>query len=433
MQKPLDKHKISSKSWMSIWLLGFIGQLCWNVENVWFNNYVYDKIAKDPSILTWMSGVSAIASTIATFLIGTWSDRQGKRRRFIFVGYTLWGLFTIIFGSAEYLPKSSLFIVVSFIILADAVMSFFGSAGYDAGFQSWTTDISTERNRGKLGGVLATLPVAATIFGAAVSGIIIEKFDYFVFFIIIGGIVMMMGLLSLLLIKDSPSLKPRVSQASFLRQLAEVFKWSTVVQNKELFWVFIINTIFASCFNIYFPYFTIYFNNYLGYGLDLSGIILAIALMLSLLVIFPAAKAIDKGHVVTTVCFAITSSVIGLVAVVLIPNTIPFIIGATFLVGVGYILMNQTITAWLKNLFPVEQRGQFEGVRMIFVVCIPMIVGPNISNIIIQKFGVYMTINNVSGMVPNQSLFLWAACLTVLTFLPVIPARKWNKITYKGD
>lgn len=423
----MDEDKISVKNWMSIWLLGFIGQLCWNVENVWFNNFVYDKIAKDPSILTWMSGVSAVASTIATFVIGTWSDRKGKRRTFIFVGYTLWGLFTIIFGAAEFLPKSSLFIVVSFIILADAVMSFFGSSGYDAGYQSWTTDISTERNRGKLGGALATLPVAATIFGAAVSGIIIEKFDYFVFFIIIGCIVMIMGLLSLIMIKDSPSLKPRISQPSFIKQLAEVFKWSTVVQNKELFWVFILNAIFSSCFNIYFPYLTIYFNNYLGYSLDLAGIILAVALILSLVVIFPAAKAIDKGHVVGTVCVAITFNVLGLIAVVLIPNAVPFIILATFMVGVGYILMNQTLAAWLKNLFPTQQRGQFEGVRMIFIVCFPMIIGPNISNIIITKFGVYMTIDNVSGMVPNQSLFLWAACLTVLAFLPVIPANKWNK------
>ena len=57
-------------------------------------------------------------------------------------------------------------------------MSFFGSLGNDGGFSPWTTDISNEQNRGKLGGVLAVMPVFATIFGAVVSGFLIEKLDF---------------------------------------------------------------------------------------------------------------------------------------------------------------------------------------------------------------------------------------------------------------
>lgn len=431
----MDKisNKISARNWLNIWLLGFIGQLCWNIENVWFNNFVYDKIAKDPAIIAWMGGIGAIASTLATLVIGTWSDRKGKRRMFISIGYILWGLFTIVFGATEFLPKSTLFFVVSFVILTDAIMSFFGSMGHDAGFQSWTTDISNKNNRGKLGGVLATLPVIATIFGAAVSGIIIKLFDYFVFFIIIGGIVALIGVLSIFIVKDSPNLKPRMTNTSYLKQLAGVFKWSTVAQNKELFWVFILNAVFSSCFNIYFPYITIYFNNYLGFSLDLAGIILAVSLILALFIAIPAARFIDRGHVVYTVLFAISSSVAGLVALSLVPSSIPFIIGSTFFVGVGYILMIQTLTAWMKNLFPAEQRGQFEGIRMIFFVCVPMLIGPNIANIIIKNYGVFMSINDVSGMVPTETLFIWAAALTLFAFLPVIPANKWAKLRNRKE
>lgn len=53
--------------------------------------------------------------------------------------------------------------------------------GNDGGFGPWTTDISNEHNRGKLGGALAVMPVFATIFGAVVSGIIIEQIDFFAF------------------------------------------------------------------------------------------------------------------------------------------------------------------------------------------------------------------------------------------------------------
>ena len=36
-------------------------------------------------------GVSAVVSTFCTFLIGTASDRLGRRRPFIAFGYILWG------------------------------------------------------------------------------------------------------------------------------------------------------------------------------------------------------------------------------------------------------------------------------------------------------------------------------------------------------
>ena len=85
--------------WVLVWGLGIIGQLCWNIENQWFNTFVYAKIAKDPTIISWMVAVSAIATTISTFLFGTLSDRQGKRKPFMAIGYILWGIFTILFGT----------------------------------------------------------------------------------------------------------------------------------------------------------------------------------------------------------------------------------------------------------------------------------------------------------------------------------------------
>lgn len=88
-------EKISRKNWALIWVLGMAGQICWNIENSWFNTFVYRKIAPDPSIVAWMVGVSAVVSTFCTFLIGTASDRLGRRRPFIAFGYILWGVFTI--------------------------------------------------------------------------------------------------------------------------------------------------------------------------------------------------------------------------------------------------------------------------------------------------------------------------------------------------
>ena len=146
---------ISRKNWVLIWVLGMTGQICWNIENSWFNNFVYDKIAPEPAIVSWMVGVSAVVSTFCAFLVGTWGDRKGKRKPFICIGYIFWGVFTFLFGATEMIPKNPLFIAAAAVVLADAVMSFFGSVGNDGGFSPWTTDISNEKNRGKLGGALA--------------------------------------------------------------------------------------------------------------------------------------------------------------------------------------------------------------------------------------------------------------------------------------
>ena len=85
-QKPSETGKISRRNWAVIWLVGLAGQLCWNVENQWFNTFVYAKISPDASIIAWMTGVSAALTTVSTFLCGTWSDRMGRRRPFVFVG-----------------------------------------------------------------------------------------------------------------------------------------------------------------------------------------------------------------------------------------------------------------------------------------------------------------------------------------------------------
>ena len=168
------KETISRRNLLLIWVLGLAGQLCWNVENQWFNTFVYAKIGPYPWIISWMTAVSAAVTTFSTFWFGTLSDRKGKRKPFVCIGYMMWGVFTIAFGLAEFLPKNRVAAAAVTVVAADALMSFFGSMGNDSGFNSWTTDITNEHNRGQLGAILAALPVIATILGTVVSGLLIE-------------------------------------------------------------------------------------------------------------------------------------------------------------------------------------------------------------------------------------------------------------------
>ena len=171
-----EKKSSALRFWLLVWGLGLIGQLVWNIENQWFNTFVYAKIAKDPTIISWMVAISAIATTISTFVFGTMSDRKGRRKTFIGFGYILWGIFTILFGTTEFITGGKgaataklLMLAATAVVLADALMSFFGSMGNDAGFNVWLNDNMTEKNRGHIGAALATQPILGTIIGVVLS------------------------------------------------------------------------------------------------------------------------------------------------------------------------------------------------------------------------------------------------------------------------
>ena len=190
MSDSIKKVRTGFKTWVLIWGLGIAGQLCWNIENQWFNTFIYAKIAKDPAIISWMVGVTATATTFATFFFGTLADRMGTRKPFVSWGYIMWGICTIAFGLTEFIPKEQLIIAAIMVVVADAVMSFFGSMGNDAGFNAWTNDMMHDGNRGQIGAALATQPVIGTIVGTLLGGAIIgTEENYMRLFLIMGGLI----------------------------------------------------------------------------------------------------------------------------------------------------------------------------------------------------------------------------------------------------
>ena len=424
MEKKSIAEKIGRREWILIWIVGLAGQLCWNVENQWFNTFIYEKIGPYPWIISWMTAVSSIVTTFSTFFWGTWSDRKGKRRPFIFIGYVLWGIFTILFGVSEFLPKNQLVAAAVMVVAMDALMSFFGSMGNDAAFSSWTTDISNEKNRGQIGAALAALPIIATILGTVVSGILISILDYFMFFIIMGVSVMIIGVVGFLLMKEGENLQPNRDEKGFWHQVFSVFNFKTVKENKELFCVFLISCVYFICFNFYYAHIGNYFIYVLGYDEGMSGILQGVGLGLAILATIPATKAINNGKHIQMISWSIVFSVIGLFVIGFAGRTILFLIPGIILAGIGYVLIMQTTTAWMKNLYPEGNFGQFEGVRIIFTVMIPMVLGPSTANIIIQNFGTQVEINGNAGMAPSAALFFAAGVMSVLTLIPTYFASK---------
>lgn len=427
MEKKTISKKIGRREWILIWVVGLAGQLCWNVENQWFNTFIYAKIGPYAWIISWMTAISSIVTTFSTFYWGTLSDRKGKRRPFIFIGYVLWGIFTILFGVSEFLPKNELVAAAVMIVAMDALMSFFGSMGNDAAFSSWTTDISNEKNRGQIGAALAALPIIATIVGTVVSGILISILDYFAFFIIMGVSVMIIGTVGFIFMKEGENLQPNRDEKGFWHQVFSVFNFKTVKENKELFCVFLISCVYFICFNFYYAHIGNYFIYTLGYDEGTSGILQGVGLGLAILATIPATKAINQGQHVKMIVASVGFSVAGLFVIGIAGSNVVLLLPGIILAGIGYVLIMQTTTAWNKNLFPEGNFGQFEGVRIIFNVMIPMVLGPSTANIIIQAFGNPVVIDGKEGMAPSAALFFAAGIMSILTLIPTYFAAKQKK------
>ena len=441
MNKQSKKGTI--RFWVLVWGLGLAGQLCWNMENQWFNTFVYAKIAKDPTIISWMVALSAAATTVSTFFFGCLSDRIGKRRIFIGVGYILWGIFTIAFGMTQFLVKGDttpaadvLMSVGAAVVFADAVMSFFGSMGNDTGFNAWMNDHMNESNRGQLGAAIATQPVLGTIIGTIAGGMLIGRDDnYMRLFLCMGAAVILFGLYALLFLKDAKDLQPG-KRGSFWKQFFSIFNFKQYFRLKELAWVNLTLAVYFIAFNVYFTHLGNYMIYYLGFGADMMGLIEGAALLLAALTTIPAGKLINqnKGSVLCTLSVFLNCIGVGILGLFVRPENVnpaslwnPVLLLGVFLLGIGYVLFLQSITVWGKELYPEDARGQFEGIRILFFVLIPMVIAPLISNPIIKKSGEFVDENGFIAYLPTHTLLLAAAGLVLLTLIPLHFAKRCQK------
>lgn len=411
---------ISLINWFLICSLAVSGGLAWSMENNWFNTFVYEEITPKPEPVTYMVVASAIVGTITTLAIGTWSDKLGTRRSFISIGYMLWGLSTIVFPLSAYARSARLGIIL--VVLLDCTMSFFGTASNASAFQAWVTDISDETNRGRLESILGIMGMAV---GASdvVSGIVIDRLGYQFLFSGVGILVFCSGLIAYFLLNDDPDLRKNEKDTGihFFKQLLSVFSPRSVRQNQYFFILMILMVLYTIGAQIYLPYQMIYINHNLGFSKTTMSYVqlglMAFAPLFILLVIL-IGRAVDRGKSIALLVAGLAVNLIGLVSFSL-SKELWSLVGSYFLIGIGSLPLGITVMSWSRNLMPEDQIGQFVGVRMIFYVMLPMMIGPIISNIFINRYGISAQINGVTGIIPPAVIFVIAAVFYLLAFIPL--------------
>jgi len=400
--------------------LALTGQIAWAVENAWFNTFVYDEITPDPRPVAWMVAASAITATLTTLLMGTLSDRThsrwGRRRPYILIGYVLWGLSTILFPTVAYIKTVSLAVIM--VVVADSVMTFFGSTANDAAFNAWTTDIATSESRGRVEGVLNLSMFLAQIVSMVAAGMLVDSFGYFIFFYSLGGIVMAVGLVAGYLLEDASVIESDVSRPPFWQEFTELFRIDVLKENRDLFTLLLFIMISNIGMQVSMPYLIIYLENYVGVTKTEFSIIGGAVMLGSAIFAIPFGILADRWNKRVMSAIAITASSLGGILLSLV-STLP-LLALTGLVWQAFATASGIASvAWLKYLLPEQNRGKFLGIRMIFWIAIPMVIGPWIGSTLIQNLGIPTITNGETGFIPVPIIFQVGSVIALLSLIPL--------------
>lgn len=441
------EKKLGIRKWLSFILAGFVGQLAWAIENNYFNVYVYDCSGKNYGFITAMVIASAATATVTTLLMGAVSDRLGKRKALISLGYILWGISIIVFAFLD--PSSSFnwvansaFLAGTMIVIMDCVMTFFGSTANDAAFNAMVTDNTNDNNRAKVESVLSILPLLALIAVILVASFFVDvpagqekRWD--IFFYIFGGITLVIGIVSIFL---TPKDIATPNKQNYWANVIYGFRPRVIKSNPVLYITLIAFMVFNIGLQVFMPYFILYVQNVLLITGDDFTISLGVVLLTASLITVVFGLFMDKIGKNKIMIPALAVGAIGGAVIFFIPadqgmgTQIGLIIGGIILMT-GYLVSTAALGAKVRDYTPEKEVGLFQGVRMIFVVLVPMIIGPLIGGGLCRiggtpkpdKFG-------QPTYPPNKWLFLVTGIIFLLAAIPVIfMIRKERKVKAEAN
>ncbi len=417
------KAKLGGRVWAALLLVGLTGQFAWTIENMYLNVFLYNTISQDPGHIAAMVGWSAAAATLTTLLMGALSDRVGRRKPFIVFGYLAWGVSVAAFGFVTVDSMAGAFANAAAaaalaVVILDCVMTFFGSTANDAAFNAYVTDVTTDENRGRVESVLATLPLLSMliIFGAFDG--FTQRGEWRTFFLIFGVLVSVVGLAAWLLIDEKPREK---SAAPYLPNLLYGFRPAVVRENGALYLSFAAFCLFSVAVQVFLPYLIIYIQNYLK--IDNYAIVLGVVLLVASGISVAFGRAIDRMGKLTFVLPALGAMFAGLIGMYLVRTMLGVILAGCVMMG-GYMLVSAALGADIRDRTPKDKVGLFLGIRMIFAVLLPMLLGPQLGAAVIRgSDSTYIELGQVKS-VPTPGIFLAAALVLLTTLAPVLRLRR---------
>ena len=451
-----NTNKLSGRIWFNLFLFNLIGGIAWNLENMYFNTFLYNSVYAGASqsalagtmapttAISRMVALSAITAVLTTFVMGTFSDRLRNRKVFISIGYIVWGAVTALFGFITRDNIAAIFgltdavqiltFTVWAVIIMDMLMTFMGSTSNDSAFNAWVTDVTTTSTRPKVETAFLfvgflSMAVVMGVGSFAQAGTV----SYKVFFGGLGLLVVVSGIIGLFSLKEPEHKEPKEKNTSYWADLLYGFRPNVIKENSQLYLILASVCIFNIAFQVFFPYLFVYLQYVVLADTQNSALLSPISPALIIVAVI-AIAAIIAG-IVILMKLSDKNKFLGF-----IPGVILLIVGLfilstgtslyTILVGiaptlVGYLVLTIQLNAAIRDFTPPEKTGLFQGIRMIFVVLLPMVVGPAIGDIACRNAGAtYTNEFGVETIVPDATMFIYSAIVAILVFVPLLLLKK---------
>ncbi len=420
-----------SRFWLALVIFGLTGQVAWVVENMYFNVFIYKMFHASASQISAMVSASAVAATLTTVLVGALSDKIGRRKIFICVGYILWGLSIAAFALVRVDVLSGLFptataaaLGVTITIILDCVMTFFGSSANDACFNAWLTDSADHTNRGAAEGINAMMPLVAilAVFGGFMGFDLGQASSWTAIFLIIGGAVIAIGVLGLFLIEDTAT---KISENSrYFANIVYGFRPSVMKNNPVMYATLIAFAVFGISIQIFMPYLILYYQ--VSLQMEDYVLIMAPAIVLASVATAFYGRLYDRVGFARSAVPALGLLLAGYGVLYFTKTTIPVFIGS-LLMMTGYLAGMAVFGAMLRDYTPENKAGMFQGLRIVAQVLIPGIIGPAIGAAVLKNAELHTNDDGTTSFIPNVNIFLAAAVVAVLVFAALIPILKLKK------
>ncbi len=418
----MQKTKKGARFWIALVIFSLTGQVAWVIENMYFNVFIYKMFNASAGAISAMVAASAVAATLTTIIIGALSDKIGKRKVFICGGYILWGLsigsFALIrldvVGALFPAAASAASVAITLVIIMDCVMTFFGSSANDACFNAWLTDSTDSTNRGAAEGINAMMPLVAilAVFGGFMAFNLDESESWVKIFLIIGVAVIVIGVLGIFLIDDTAEKKEE--NKSCFKNIIYGFRPSVIRENKLLYIAFIAFTLFSIAIQIFMPYLIIYYE----VSLKMADyvLIMAPAIILASIVTAVYGRVYDKFGFKKAIIPMVLTLMAGFIVLYLVRGKALVFVGS-LLMMIGYLASTAVFGAYLRDKTPVGKAGMFQGLRIVFQVLIPGIVGPFIGAQVLKNAETMVGGDGTVSFVPNANIFLAALVASLFVWI----------------
>ncbi|MBQ4348367.1 MAG: MFS transporter [Clostridia bacterium] len=441
------ENKLSKRLWLNIVIFSLMGGVAWNLENMYFNTFLYGSIYEGVSAealagvmapttaISRMVALSAVTAVVTTFIMGTLSEKMKKRKVFISIGYIIWGIITAAFGFISRENVAAVFglsdevKILAFsvwtVIIMDMVMTFMGSTSNDSAFNAWVTDVTNPVVRPQVETVLMFVGFFAMIAvmgvgSLAQAGVVTYK----AFFLGLGLVVTACGVAGLFTLEE-PEIKGEKTKSNYWSDLFYGFRPSVIKANSKLYLALAAVAIYNIAVQVFFPYLFVYLEKVIlpGAVFDAKTIVVAVIAVAALaagiiLLLKTANKNKLKAYIPTIILFTA-----GLAILSTSTNFIVVLIGIAPTL-IGYVVLQIQLSASVRDYIPEDKVGLFQGIRMIFAVLIPMVVGPWIGDIACRTSNLTIIEYGVEKLVPSTSMFLYAAVVAVFVFVPILLLAK---------